>query len=227
MLGWFAVGGAVVCWRPAWRWVLGASLVVGVWVPGWALQAQWRGIGATNPYFGSRPETLFAYFTRGVLLAAAMVVAWRIGKTRQETKRIWWSGILGVWLPTVVAVASVATDAGATLYWRPSLFRGFYWAHQEIEQLNETALAVATGTLLAPSILSLYALRELNSAWTGRRVMLLVPVGLCAGAGARYLFSTIHRWWAWGVVALGATAGLRVLFLPVSGKMEYHHRDSA
>jgi hypothetical protein len=217
-------------------------LAVGVGVLGWALQAQWRGIGATSPYYSSGRETVFGYFAPGVLLAAApaVVIAWRIGKTRPEVKTIWWSGILGVWVPVLVAVAvaSVATDAGATLHWRPSLFRGFYWALQRIEQLNETALALATGTLLAPFILSLYALRELNSAWTGRRVILLVPVGLWAaawaisqliepGAGARYFFSTIHVWWAWGVVALGAVAGLRVLFLPVSGKMEYHHRDSA
>jgi hypothetical protein len=222
--------------------VLGASLAVGVGVLGWALQAQWRGIGATSPYYSSGRETVFGYFAPGVLLAAApaVVIAWRIGKTRPEVKTIWWSGILGVWVPVLVAVAvaSVATDAGATLHWRPSLFRGFYWALQRIEQLNETALALATGTLLAPFILSLYALRELNSAWTGRRVILLVPVGLWAaawaisqliepGAGARYFFSTIHVWWAWGVVALGAVAGLRVLFLPVSGKMEYHRRDSA
>ena len=242
VLGWFAVGGAVVCWRAAWRWVLGASLVVGIGVLGWALQAQWRGIGAMNPYYSSGRETVFEYFTPGVLLAAApaMVIAWRIGKTRPEAKTIWWSGILGVWLPVLVAVAvaSVATDAGATLHWHPSLFRGFYWALQGVERLNETALALAMGTLLAPAILSLYALRELNSAWTGRRAMLLIPVGLWAaawamseliepGAGARYFFSTIHAWWAWGVVALGAAAGLRVLFLPVSGKMEYHRRDSA
>ena len=240
VLGWLVLGATVVCWRPAWRWVPGASLAVGVGVLGWALQAQWRGVGATNPYYSSGRETMFGYFTPGVLLAAApaIVIAWRIGKARPQAKAIWWSGILGVLLPAVVAVASVATDAGATLHWRPSLFRGFYWALQGIEQLNETALALGTGTLLAPLILSLYALRELNSAWTGRRAMLLVPVGLWAaawpisqliepGAGFRYFFSTIHVWWAWGVIALGAVAGLRVLFLPDSGKMEYHRRDSA
>jgi hypothetical protein len=51
---------------------------------------------------------------------------------------------------------------------------------------------------------------------------------LGAENGLSYFFFTpIHRWWAWGVIALGAAAGLRVLFLPVSGKMEYHRRDSA
>lgn len=201
-------GGAVVCWRAAWRWVLGASLAVGVGVPGWALHAQWRSIGATNPYFGSRPET----------------------------QSVWWSGILGVWLPALlaVAVASVATDAGTTLYFQPSIPRGIQWALQGAERITWTAVVLTCGTM----VVSLYALRELNEAWTGRRAMLLVPIGLWAaafaisqlieqGAGFRFFFSTIHVWWAWGVIALGAAAGLRVLFLPVSGKMEYHRRDSA
>jgi hypothetical protein len=242
VLGWSALGGAVVCWRAAWRWVLGASLGIGVGVLGWALQAQWRGIWATNSYYGSGPHTLFSYFTPAVLLAAApaMVIAWRIGKVRPGAQSVWWSGILGVWLPALVAVAvaSVATDAGTTLYWQPSIPRGIQWALGGAEGITWTAVVLTCGTMVAPAILSLYALRELNEAWTGRRAMLLVPIGLwaaaCAisqliepGAGFRFFFSTIHVWWAWGVVALGVAAGLRVLFLPVSGKMEYHRRDSA
>ena len=245
-VGQFAAMAAFVlagCVRPVWRTVLFVSLSVSVGILGWSLQAQWRGIRATNPYFGSGQETLFESFTPGVLLAAApaVVIAWRIGKVRPEAKSIWWSGILGVWLPALVAVAvaSVATDAGATLYWRPTLFRGFYWALQGADGFNQTANLLTGVTVLAPSILSAVALRHLGSGWTGHRAMFLLPAGLWAAAwgvlqwtgpyeGLKFAFFTpIHRWWAWGVVALGAAAGLRVLFLPVSGKMEYHRRDSA
>lgn len=243
VLGWSALGGAMVCWRPAWRWLWGASLAVGVGVLVWALQAQWPGIWATNPYYGSKPHTLFSYFTPAVLLAAApaMVIAWRIGQVRTEAKSIWWSGFWGVWLPALVAVAaaSVATDAGGTLYWHPSgIPRGIHWALQGTERISWTAVVLTCATMLAPAILSLQALWELNGARTGRRAMLLVPVGLWVLAwaisqwtepykGFPSFYSPIHRWWAWGVVALGAAAGLRVLFLPDSGKMEYHRRDSA
>ena len=236
------VAGVVLCWRRAWQWGLAVSLVLGVGVLGWALWMQWPGIGAVNRYYSSGQETLFEHFTPGVLLAAApaMVIAWRIGKVRAEAKCIWWSGFLGVWLPVVLAVgvASVACDAGATLHWRPSLFRGFYWAMQGVDRLNETALTLATGTLLAPAVASVWALGELKDSWTGRKRMLLVPLTVWAvawgvfeytgpGEGLSYsFFSTVHQAWAWGGVALGTVGGLRVLFLPVSGKMQYHHRDN-
>ena len=245
-VGQFAAMAAFVLagyFRPVWRTVLFVSLSVSVGILGWSLQAQWRGIRATNPYFGSGQETLFESFTPGVLLAAApaVVIAWRIGKVRPEAKSIWWSGILGVWLPALVAVAvaSVATDAGGTLYWHPSgIPRGIHWALQGAERISWTAVVLTCATMLAPAILSLQALWELNGARTGRRAMLLVPVGLWMLAwaisqwtepykGFPSFYSPIHRLWAWGVVALGAAAGLRVLFLPVSGKMEYHRRDSA
>lgn len=234
--------GAVLAWaRPTWRAGTAVSFGLGVGILGWALRTQWHGIWTVRP--GYETETVFEFFTPGVLLAAAPVVgiAWRIGQLRLGAKTIWWSGVGGVWLPSMagIAVASVATDAGATLHWTPSLFRGFYWALQGAEGLNETAVVVYSVTLLGPALVSAYSLRKLREEWTGRRVLALAPLGLWAVAwavsqalgpenGLSYFFFTpIHRWWAWGVVALGAAAGLRVLFLPVSGKMEYHRRDSA
>ena len=247
-LGWprwsgLAVAVFLACVRPAWRAGIALSLALSVGILGWCLFDQWPGIWATNPYFGEQHESLLAFFTPGVLLAAApaTVIGWRIGKTRPEAKTIWWSGILGVLLPAVVAItaASVAADAGATLHWRASLFRGFSWAFQGYGRWNEAGYALSYGTLLAPAIISVFSLQELRSAWTGRRASLLVPVGMWAAAwgfsqwigpeeGFHFFFFTpIHRWWAWGVVALGAAAGLRLLFLPVSGKMGDYRRDSA
>lgn len=237
----FAVAAALVWVRPAWRAGTAFGLALGAGILGWALQAQWHGIWKARPDYET--ETIFGYFTPGVLLAAApaVVISWKIGQLRVGPKAIWWSGFWGVWLPAVVgiAVASVAADAGGTLYWTPSLFRGFYWALQGVDGLNGIAAALVYGpTLLGPAIASVYSLQQLRREWTGRWELQFLPLGLWAAAwgvsqwtgpgdGLQFFFFTApHRWWAWGVVALSAAAGLRVLFLPVSGKMQYHHRDN-
>jgi hypothetical protein len=204
-----AVTALLACYRSVWRFVFIPLSILGVGVLAWALTTQWRGIWAVNPHYWSGQTTIMTPFISGVVLTGvpAAALALRIGQLEPLPKTIWWSGILGIWLPAVsaIAAASVAADAGATLHWRPSLFRGFYWAAQGAERLNEAALGAMAITLCTSMLIPAYALRQLASSWRGHKVGYLIPVGLWIGAsfasrwisqpeGLQYAFFTeTHR----------------------------------
>jgi hypothetical protein len=164
---------------------------------------------------------------QGLLLnaAPAVVIAWRIGQLSLPTARIWWSGAVGIWLPAVLAVgvASLATDAGGNLHWRPSLPVGFYWACQGPEGLNEAVVTLAGFTLVAPILVCGMSIRTLASVWSGHRAWWIAPFALYAAVAAsdRSLepwfglqatglqvtgFSRPHQLWAASVLLLGGAA---------------------
>mgnify|MGYP003350362354 FL=1 len=114
-----AITALLVFYRSLWRFVFIPLLVLGVGMLAWALTTQWRSLWAVNPYFGSDQATIMNLFIMGIVLTSApgIALALRIGQLAEKPKTILWSGFLGIWLPavSVVAVASVAADAGAPL----------------------------------------------------------------------------------------------------------------
>ena len=211
-------------WKPA-ALVL---LAIGGVLLAWALASTWRGIGATNPQYGSVPVQYESRILLGTLVAAspAIVLAWRIGKIASNPRAIWWSGFAGVWLPIAVSLgaASVATEAGAALYWVPSLPRGFSWALLGPDGHSlHAAWMWARWTLASPVLVSLVSLRLLHEEWNGRKVSygaLLLGASLIYIGASRLWGSNEVRTvfeeaadvlWAQSMLALGAVAALIAL----------------
>jgi hypothetical protein len=210
--------------RPLWMAIVGLGLLGGIAILSWALTTNWHGLWVRNAHVTHEPVQLDWFVVKGILVSAApaVVIAWRIGRIQPEPRRIWFSGLVGVWLPLVVSVAmaSLATQAGANLYWRPSLFRGFNWAllgpHGRLEHGVQVLVC---WTFLLPAIVCMISLRHLVPAWTRREKIWLVPIAagllVCGWTsvfasyeGIHYDFSTpTHEYWAGSLVLLGAAAG--------------------
>jgi len=218
------IAGLVWAW---WKPVVIIALLLGAVNPVWALAITWHGLWVPNPHFGNEPPVQLDWLiVKGMLLSAApaVVVAWRIGRIESRPKRIWLSGLVGVWLPLVcsVAIASLSVRAGANLYWVPSIGRGFRIALAGITgRLGPgVTIPLLIATLLGPALFSVISLRQMAPPWQGRTRVWLVPVfvGLlvcvvastyCHPEGMYYDFSSAaHELWAASLVACGAIAGL-------------------
>jgi hypothetical protein len=212
-------------WKPA----VAAGSFLGVAILAWALTANWHGLWVRNLHYSDAPAQLDWLVAQGMLLSAApaVVIGWRIGRVESNSRRIWLSGFVGVWLPLAVsvAVASLADQAGANLYWAPSLFRGFNWAILGPHgNSGRYAITPVVWTLLLPALVSMVSLRQLLPPWTPRRRFWLVPIGVglfalaVASCSSDYqwpffivsFFSTaFHQYWAYSLVILGTAAALR------------------
>ena len=125
----------VLAWQRVGRqWpVIALLLITGLCLAVTALGAHLRGLRTRNPQLISEEglDDLFGT-AKGMLIAAApaSILAVRIDKIGLSRKRIWWTGICGVWVPLVASVAlvSLAKMAGARLYWKPSLPIEFTYA---------------------------------------------------------------------------------------------------
>ena len=115
-----------------------AAILLGIGILALATATTWHGLRYQNPHYGTPPEQIDWAIFNGMLLAAApaVVLGWRTGRTAPQPRYIWLSAFLGVWLPLVlsVTVASLADQAGANLFWVPSLFRGFNWRSQAFQK---------------------------------------------------------------------------------------------
>lgn len=239
---WLGTTATVFClgWKRAW-WKPVASLSVasGIGMLAWCLNSAWRGIGVLNPYFSKPPIQLEWLIWKHTLLAAApvVVIAWRLGEVATNRTRIWVSGLAGLWLPIIVSLvaASLATEAGANLWWRPSLPRGFYWALLGSEgRLTATAIAVCGLTMLAPALVCAHSIRLLAQTRAWRWNPWLLPLAAVPVIFVfRNLFqpgeelrnewdSPFHDFWDLSLLLLGASAGLAALLrthpqTPVAG----------
>jgi hypothetical protein len=228
----FLVTVVVAAWvKSWWKPAAVAGLLLGAGIVVWAMVTNWNGLWSRNPQYGGPGPLQFDWLiAKGIVLSAApaTVIGWRIGRIEMEPKRIWVSGVAGVFLPLVLSVtmASLAAEAGANLYWVPSLFRGFNWAllgpHGRLEPAVET---LTVWTMWWPALLSAVSLRILAPQWTrwGKAWMVPIAIGLIVGAAVSMtwhpegLFSIAatpaHELWAGSLVILGAFAGVAGLML--------------
>jgi len=211
--------------RSWWKPVVIFGLLLGAGIVAWALATTWHGLWIRNPNFSEEPLQFDWLIVKGMLLSAAplVVIGWRIGRIKPDFRQIWLSGLIGVWLPLVlsVTIASLAAEAGANLYWVPSLMRGFNWALLGPQgRLEPGVMTLTTWTFLLPALLCMLSLRQLVLPWTRQRKLWLVPIAvcllICAATsvfwhydGLYSIFATpAHQFWAGSLVILGAAAGL-------------------
>jgi hypothetical protein len=226
-----------------WKGVVTAGLLLGLGILVWVLATSWPGLWVRNPRVASDLSHVDSYFIEGILLSAAptIVIGWRIGRIESRPAQVWLSGFAGVWLPAVISVtmASLATQAGLNLYWRPSLFRDFDWALIGANgRLMPSMITLTALTLVSPALLSAFSLKEMAWNWRHRLNVWLVPAMIFVaypamifvmavishaasfvklGSPISYDFSsTFHEVWAWSLVIVGAIAGLASAAVPRS-----------
>ncbi|MBL8217548.1 MAG: hypothetical protein JNK87_42905 [Bryobacterales bacterium] len=219
---------ALAVWRRELARVAGiVGLGLGLGLLLWAVATTWPGIWARNPHYGSEdvPAQFEESIAWGILRtsAAAFWIGWRVGRSGVGWRGILASGVLGVWVPAVVSVtmAAVAIQAGSTLHWRPTLFRGFTWGFLGREGMSlEWSLGWVCWTVLGTAVVSGLALRDMAPGWTGWRRLAFVPMGVAVLVAGMAL----HLWrpseegmysllappgleaWVAGVLALSAVA---------------------
>jgi hypothetical protein len=229
---WLGLTAIVFClgWtRAGWKPFATISFVTGAGLLTWSLSSLWHGLGVLNPYFSRPPSQLEWLIGKRTILAAApaIAIAWRLGEIASNATRIWISGVAGLWLPSVLSLlaASLAAEAGANLYWNPTLMRGFYWALLGPHgRATATAAAVGLLTLLAPALVCACSIRLLAQArsWPWKSWLLpmaAVPVlfvfsGLLQPGGDEMKYdwdSPFHDFWAASVLLIGGIAGVTVL----------------
>jgi hypothetical protein len=211
--------------RSWWKPVVVVGLLLGSGVLVWSLATTWHGMWVQNPHYSEGPLQFDWLIIKGMLLSAApaTVIGWFIGRIETRPSQIWLSGLVGIWLPlvTAVSIASLAAQAGANLYWAPSLLRGFNWAllgsHGRMEPVVTT---LACWTLVGPAVLCVITLKRLVSLWPERQKGWLGPAAVCLFIGGvtsgfwHYgglysIFATpTHELWTGSLVIAGATAGL-------------------
>jgi len=217
-------------WKPA----TAALLILGSAILFWALATTWSALGVRNPHYSGGPVQIEWAIAKGIFVCAApaLVIGWRIGLATSEPRRIWQSGILGFWLPLVLSltVASLATQAGATLHWRSSLFRSFNWALLGAEgALRYLPLTAACLTVFGPALFFIVTLRRLSPVWTHPKTLWFVPVALFlllklwptpffpVEGGLHTELYLLSPLWAGVLILLGIAAGLAVFLSRITG----------
>lgn len=217
--------GAIRSW---WKPVTAALLLLGSAILLWALATTSSGLWVRNPHYSGDPEQIEWAIVKGILVCAApaIVIGWRIGLTTPEPRRIWRSGIIGLWLPLVLSltVASLATQAGASLHWRPSLFRGFNWALLGTEgTLRNLPATAASFTMFGPALFCIVTLRRFSPVWTHPKTLWFVPAALFlllklwptpffpVEGGLHSELYPLSPLWAGVLIFLGFAAGLAAI----------------
>ena len=235
----FAALAAGIAWQGVsrHRLAIGGCLALGVALVAVSCGAQWAGMAARSPSMVSEaglnsPQLLL----EGILLAAAPVsiLAFRLGRMELPAKRIWWTGLSGVWLPLIASATllSLSKMCGARLYWRPSLPIQFDYAFAWLfQKTNHWAIGLwpLSLTLLAPCIVCALWVRELTGNWernwrTG--AMLLGLAGIAWWILSPFAWAQYYSYWLRLILWADALAGLVWLaWLAVSRIL--HARDAA
>jgi hypothetical protein len=216
--------------RQWWKPVAVAGILLGTGILALAIATTSHGLHYRNPHYSAPPEQLDWVVFKGMLLAGspAVVLGWQIGRIEPQPRHIWLSGFVGLWIPLFlsVTVASLADQAGANLFWRPSLFRGFNWAILGVPKALLPAMWVLLNwTQLWPAVLSIVSLRLIGPLWRRPTVWWQLPLAVCTAAAAvisslwlhrnefGWVFqSSLHEGWAASLVAIGVVAGLHARF---------------
>lgn len=201
-----------IAWRRrGQRLVTVLSLAVGVSLAFAALSFQASGLRTRNPQMISE-EDLDAPFSvaEGMLISAApsTILALRIGRMGVSSRKIWWSGFGGVWLPllTSVGLVSVAKMEGTRLYWKPSLPIEFTYAFVWLLRMTDN-LAVflwpLSLTVVGPCLICAIWIRDLTGNWSWGWQKLLALTSLAAAAyvlTSPFLWALYYPYWLWSIV---------------------------
>jgi hypothetical protein len=212
----FALAAAVLAWADVARRKIavlccraGVVLSIGLF----AMQSP--GVWGTSTHMTSEagmnhPLRVF----EGMLLASAptAILAVRIGRIGASTLRIWWSGIVGLWVPmlTSATLFSLAKMGGARLHWKPSLPIGFQFALAGSTSVEYARLLIFVAVLTAfgPCVVCGMWLRDLG--W--RRAFAAVLLGVLSGALELTdvllpLTEPYYRPWCWTIVGGSVVLG--------------------
>jgi hypothetical protein len=195
---------------------LGFGLLAGLFL--W----QWDGLWVRNsslvseaPLSGVPANVIYSMLTAAV---PASVLAVRIGRLGVSTRKIWGSGLAGLWVPLVASatLASLAKMAGTQLHWRPSLSIEFFpyaMVGPQDMRLRQTVWTLAGLTALAPAVVCAIWIRDLTQAWMWKWKGAAVAVALGALALTfgltSHTFNTIYLpSWSGSVLAASCLLGL-------------------
>lgn len=195
-----------------------------------ALVTSWQGFQARSQRFIEDPPQWDWMILKGIILSAApaIIVGWRIGRSAEHSRHIWYSGLAGIWLPITAAitVCSLARQAGVALTPGDSLARSSASAFVGLRALPPGVISNALAfTLLGPAVLSCICLKELSPNWRGLQRLWLIPLGaallMVAAVANNFLpdgfwseFATpAYQVWVVTVLVLGAIAAVAALAL--------------
>ena len=189
----FFVGIAGVVRRVA-RAVIVTVLAISAVILMWAFASTFDGWDLA-PFQDAEPDALKWRFVAGLVTAAApvAVLAYRIGRIERRRSRILLTGLLGVWVPMVVAMgaAAISMEAGANLHWRPSLQLGSEWMLIGVSRvLGSATFVVMLVTLLGPAVVAVDCVRDLVMAGGSRRQQVAL---LAASSGVAWILQWAYR----------------------------------
>jgi hypothetical protein len=193
------------------RLVIGFCLVLGIGLAITTCWVQVPGLATRNPQMTSEEGLNYPLrMIEGMLLAAApgTILALRIGRMGLATRRVWWTGVIGVWLPLVTSVAllSLSKMCGARLYWKPSFPIGFEYAFAWLFQRTDSlarGLWPLSLTMLSPSIVCAIWIKDLTRTWPWNLRKLLAFAGLAATACwlmSPFLSTVYYSYWLWSIL---------------------------
>ena len=190
----FFVGIAGAVLRLA-RTMLATTIALSVVILVWAFASTLEGWHLAARYQYAEPEALRWRFVAGLLTAATPVVvlAYRVGRIERRRSRILLTGLLGVWVPMVVAMgaAAISMEAGANLHWRPSLQLGSEWMLIGVSRvLGSATFVVMLVTLLGPAVVAVDCVRDLVMAGGSRRQQVAL---LAASSGVAWILQWAYR----------------------------------
>lgn len=194
------------------RPVVALCLIVGSGLILTSPVAQSNGLRA-RPLFVN--EELFDHPYRvaeGMITAAAPVsiLALRISRLNLPSKKIWWTGFFGVWLPLAASVAliSVAKVGGGRLDWKPSLSIEFPFALSWLFRLTNRAAVtrwLLCATTLAPCLVYAIWIKDLTHGWrwNSPRMLALAAIAIVfyRWTAPETGYSLYSSCWAWSIIA--------------------------
>ena len=148
---------------------------------------------------------------KGMLMAAApvIVLALRIGRMRLPPRRVWLSGLCGVWIPLAASVTLISFGrmTGARLYWKPSVPIEFFFAFMWIGEVSKSWAAGLWPmglTMFGSCMVHAMWIRDLTDSWpwSWRKILAFGTLAVSAYLAISPFDWAIYRpYWLWSILA--------------------------
>jgi len=211
--GFWVLASTALAWRAnRWRrFAIALSLLAGFGLAVSSIPANWSGLWIRNRQMISENGLNEPWLViKGMLMAAApaVVLALRIGQMRLSPRRIWLSGLYGVWIPLAASVTFISFErmAGARLYWKPSVPIEFFCAFVWIGEVQSTWAAVLwplSLTMLGSCVLHAVWIRDLTGAWpwSWQKTLAVGTLAVTACLTVSPFQWAIYRpYWLWSIL---------------------------